>query len=195
MTHRTIVIAAPGPSLELRDCMIASDRAFLMTVNSAIFFAPFAHAVYAGDSTWWRVYNRFLDGWYAGLRLSCSQAAPEGVLKLQRSVRPGAGVWGNNSGVQAIAAAMNLYWPDRVLLLGFDCRWPSGRKHVHGGHPETYAGELTGCIDPMSPEAWISDHAKMAKLAPVEIVNCSRDTALDCYPTGDLEDELLRSQP
>lgn len=69
------------------------------------------------------------------------------------------------------------------MLLGFD-HYPGlrGRMHFFGPHTD----ELDSGHD---FNAWRSKMQPLAddlKAAGVEVINCSRDTALTCFPRGDL---------
>ena len=70
------------------------------------------------------------------------------------------------------------------MLLGYDMQDPDGVVHWHGKHP--------GGLHTNQPyKQW---RAKMQQLADdlaaegVEVINCSRATALTCFPRAALED-------
>ena len=91
---------------------------------------------------------------------------------------------GGNSGYQALNLAV-LLGAARILLLGYDM---GGRGHWHGNHPP-------GLRNP--PESQLSEwagqfHAAAADLdrLGIECINCSRETALTCFPRARIEDVL-----
>lgn len=161
-----------------------------MAVNSAIFMAPFAPKVFAGDESWWRLHDPFL-GWFKGDRYTiCSNAARYEAMRLPRSGKPADDrVFGNNSGVQAISLAI-MFGAQRILLLGFDCRWQPGRAHCHGDHPERLADGTRGVSNPQTAEGWIDEHERLADAFGDRIINCTRDTALDCYRRMSLSEAI-----
>jgi hypothetical protein len=76
----------------------------------------------------------------------------------------------------------------RLVLLGFDCKPGKRGHHWFGDHKSPLSNE-----NPY--ERWLEHFGRLAadlKKEGVEVVNCSRDTALQCFPRGDL-DEVLRA--
>lgn len=66
-------------------------------------------------------------------------------------------------------------------MLGYDCQRTGGKVHWHGDHPK-------GLGNAGSMPKWPQQFAKLkAAMAGVEIINCSRETALTCFTRGDLE--------
>lgn len=72
----------------------------------------------------------------------------------------------------------------RVILLGYDCQFTGGMAHHHGDHPPGLgnAGSL-----PKWPEQF---KRLAASLDGVEVINCTRETALRFFPRMALEDAL-----
>lgn len=72
----------------------------------------------------------------------------------------------------------------RVVLLGYDCQHTGGRAHWHGDHPRKLGN--AGSVD-----KWKFHFRKLAKeLLGIEIVNATRQTALEAFPRVSLEDAL-----
>ncbi len=87
---------------------------------------------------------------------------------------------GANSGLGAIALAAH-WGASRIILLGYDCQHTGGRTHWHGDHPQGLGN--AGVV-----KLWPGQFAQLAgRLKGVEIVNCSRETALRCFPREPLE--------
>lgn len=83
---------------------------------------------------------------------------------------------GGNSGFQAVNLAY-IMGAKTILLLGFDMFG----THFFGKHPPK--------LDVMSPfRNFIESFASIKK--DVEIINCSRQTALDCFPKMPIESVL-----
>lgn len=128
------------------------------------------------DRQWWAT-------WLArALKFRGMRVAPRsGFRGLQRVYLPW---YPNNSGAQAIVWAAH-EGAARIVLLGYDCQHTGGRRHWHGDHPANCAGNAG------SVEKWPDSFAEIArKLPEVEIINCSRETALMCFPRMDLEAAL-----
>lgn len=92
---------------------------------------------------------------------------------------------GGNSGFQAVNLAA-VAGAKTIVLTGFDMQWTGGKKHHHADH----AGELT------NPEQRMLENCRKildgcaAELAGrgINVVNCSRETALSNYPRVDIRD-------
>lgn len=92
---------------------------------------------------------------------------------------------GKNSGYQAISLAHN-FGASRLLLLGFDFQRTGGKSHWHGDHPK-------GLGNGGQFHNWIAAMKKLAQdlaAANVEVINCSRKTALTCFPQRSIEECL-----
>jgi len=105
---------------------------------------------------------------------------------------------GGNSGFQAIHLAA-LFGAKKIVLIGFDMMRTDGKFHWHGKH-EGRLPNGTGF------PGWIKSMGYLAKdlqAMGVEVINCTRRTALRCFPRMELEDALrgetisegLRSAP
>ncbi|MBC7201931.1 MAG: hypothetical protein H5U29_00210 [Pusillimonas sp.] len=88
-----------------------------------------------------------------------------------------------NSGAGAIALAAH-FGAKRIVLLGYDCQHTGGKKHWHGDHP-------SGLGNAGSLWKWKEHFEEVARdFSDLEIINCSRETALDCFPRQTLEEAL-----
>jgi hypothetical protein len=93
--------------------------------------------------------------------------------------------FGDNSGYQAINLAY-LWGAGRIILLGYDMQHTGGKSHFFGDHPK----DLQVGSDYVD---WCHKFAKLAAdLAArgVEVINCSRATALDCFPRATIDEVL-----
>ena len=91
---------------------------------------------------------------------------------------------GSNSGYQAIGLAYGVFDADVILLLGYDMQRTGGKRHWFGDHPE-----------PMNVDSPLADFVKRyatIKTDDVEIINCSRETALTCFPRMTIEDAIAK---
>lgn len=156
-------------------------------------FAPWADVLYAADTRWWLAYkDRALK--FAGTKVTIRDrnGLPEDVHVLQVSptspldARPTHLATGGNSGYQAVHLAVH-YGATRIVLLGFDMKeGPDKRRHWFGNHPKEL--NARGNFAP-----WIRSFKMLATALQkrgVQVINCSVDTALDCFPRAKLEDTL-----
>jgi len=100
-------------------------------------------------------------------------------------------MYGSNSGYQAINLAFIL-GAGEIILLGYDMQKTGGKQHFFGDHPN----------GPMKVDSdyngWLGNFEKLASdLAGkgVEVINCTRQTALTCFKRMSLEDALSVTAP
>lgn len=130
--------------------------------------------LYAVDRRWWENIGPEARRIFKGKL--CSHAVVPGVDFVGSACV-------KNSGANAIALAA---WQGakRIILVGYDCQLTNGKTHWHGDHPKP----LTNAH---SINLWPDRFNKVAALLRgVEIINCSRQTALTCFTRGNLEDYL-----
>ena len=183
---RTVVCIASGPSLTADDCERVrqwrharpeEEGRRVVCVNTTFRMTPWADAVFAIDRDWWKQYGAEVQG------LACERLS----MRLNRHGAKPAGIGEHgNSGAGAISLAA-LRGASRVILLGYDVQYTGGKRHWHGDHPRSLgnAGSIA---------QWPEHFEKVAKLLiGVEIINCSRETALRCFPRERLEVALCSS--
>lgn len=170
--RRTFICIASGPSLTRTDCIMAwSSGHEIIAVNSSWKLIPESHYLYAGDLSWWSQYYEDISS--ASQKWTSSVlAANRFHLNLYQPEKRGP----FNSGQRAIQLAAHL-GAERILLLGYDCSVESG-SHWHGDHP----GKLHNPV-PREVTRWHTDFLSLnTELPDTEIINCSRRTALSCFP-------------
>lgn len=90
---------------------------------------------------------------------------------------------GQNSGAGAIALAHH-FGARRVLLIGYDCQHTGGRAHWHADHPH-------GLGNAGSVGKWPAQFRNLVQsVRGLEIINCSRETALTMFPRASLKEML-----
>lgn len=185
----TAVCLASGPSLNAAD--VETVKAWrqgqegrgVVVANTTFRIAPWADALFAMDLQWWQEHRAEVDRVFRGLRFSTNQVPQE--CKVSR-VPPETFKAHNNSGAGAIALACTS-GAKRVLMLGYDCQKTGGKAHWHGDHPKTLGN--AGGID-----RWPAKFEALAADWPgVEIINCSRETALEVFPRMTLEQALEKT--
>lgn len=134
----------------------------------------------AFDGAWWRQYKAEVDEVFKGERLTCSSVGKSfGVPTLHQ--QPWFQVTGN-SGTAAIQLAV-VGGASKVVMLGYDCQRTGGKTHWHGDHPKTLGNAR-------SIANWPQQFKSLARRCGGKVVNCSRVTALDCFPRMELSEAL-----
>ena len=194
-TGRTVACIASGPSLTTADCE-AVRAAGLPTIavnDAGLDMAPWADAHHACDGRWWHAHPDALT--HDRPKTCLVDDPPAGVVKLTcvsgggLDDRPGHVRAGQNSGYQALhLAAVNFGAAARVILLGYDMQHTGGQAHYHGTHAAPLRNPKPGDMrewarhfDGVAPEL---------KRRGVEVINCSRATALTCFERAAVEDVL-----
>jgi len=87
-----------------------------------------------------------------------------------------------NSGAGALVTAY-LMGAEKIIMLGYDCKKTDGKAHWHGDHPQPLgnAGSMGN---------WQAQFDKAASYIKCEVLNASRETALDMFELVNLEDAL-----
>ena len=187
---QTIVCAASGPSLCQNDLEYVRGRAPLYAVNDVYKLAPWAKVFYACDAEWWDAHHEGIEN-LAGEKWTINKAAAEkyklnfipGLPAKKFSNSPGYIATGGNSGFQALNLAV-LHGAQRVILLGYDMQLaPDGKRHFFGNHPG-------GMNRNSRYQDWIKNFRRAKPYIKIEVINCTRETALDCFPKTKLKDAL-----
>lgn len=132
------------------------------------------------DAKWWDYHREEVARVFRGDLYS--HGYRRGV---QRVRHPYLGQQGQNSGAGAIALA-HRFGARRVILLGYDCGYDGARRHWHGDHPEGGGSGNAGSVD-----KWPAQFRALRRTVPgLDIINCSRKTALTIFPRANLEDVL-----
>lgn len=189
-----VVCIASGPSLTTEDVEYVRGKARIITVNNSFRAAPFADIHYSSDHDWWEVYHTAVreegegEMWtghhYMGPEIG-AYTIPYNRLAEGLTTSPRWIVWGGNSGYCATQIAY-LTGARRIILLGYDMSWHSGKKHWHGDHQH-------GLRNDNAFDWWKKNFAEAAKdfkRRGVEVINASRVTALECFPRARIEDVL-----
>lgn len=199
-------IIGGGPSIS--DQLLAPLRGHQMiTVNQAYKLFGDAAVHFSSDERWWArerdEFMRVFKGQYIATCRTSDQErmpnSPEGIPNYLQTYsqkpehkyhrdfgfepRPDM-LRGNNSGALAINLSYHL-GARLVCLLGFDMKNKDGRGHwyitKHDDTDAPFNNFYIPAIESMAPEA--------AK-AGMRIINCTPDSALDCFTKGDFEDYL-----
>jgi hypothetical protein len=207
----TLAIVCSGPSLTAADLERVRGRMPVIAVNDNYLVAPFADIVYFADAQWWKWHSTGIEKNWAWARFTSEQVkkafaefrgqkctientglqvSDPGVFFLHNfgseglSDRPNGLHTGSNSGYQAINLAV-LAGAKRILLLGYDMKHTGGRSHAHNGHPVKHPEDV-----------YLRYARNFATMVPhlqklgVEVVNCTPQSAITCFPKEALESVL-----
>lgn len=187
---QAVAVVGTGFSLKKEDiqAVITSGLA-VIAVNNAYEWAESADMLYACDTKWWKAYRTqgALGGngntGFKGLKVSLEETPYSDVLRIGNG-----GSWGfdprndhvrtgKNSATQAAHIAVHGGAQD-IILLGCDAR-------VYEGRPSHFFGEHAWRQGrPSAPfDEFLRGWQEFANALPagVRIVNCSPDSAIECF--------------
>lgn len=159
--------------------------------------------LYAADHTFWRAYHPEFMTTFQGELWSCSEKARDeyglywiphgGAEETGLNPTPGLINMGGNSGFQAVSLAAVFQGAQlpgfegaRMVLLGFDMQRTRGKSHCHGNH-------IGGLPNGSNFLLWMDRFRPLArdlKSRGVEVLNCTRETAMRCFPRATLAEAL-----
>lgn len=182
------ICIASGPSLVPEDVDYCRGKGRVYVVNDCHKLAPWADVLYACDKAWWEYYNGVPEFKGEKWTLNFEAAKMYGLKHIglcgdDWSDNPEAIATGRNSGFQALNLAVN-QGASRVILLGYDMGFKD-KRHWFGDHPNH--GNLNR---DSNYKEWIKCFNRAAPRIPVEVINCSRESALTCFPRSDLRDVI-----
>jgi hypothetical protein len=208
---KTMVCFASGPSLTVEVVeqirpYVEKGKLIAAGLNDTYRIVPYLQEFYACDQHWWK---HHLANRHDGLHVMDSQpdcrlwgnqtAAPtlnqhpriniiRGTGQKGFSETPNLIHWGSNSGYQLLNLCYH-FGVARILLVGYNMQVPNkmGQKghHFFGPHqkPMSQSASYKGFVKQFHT---IQGHIKKM------IVNCTPDSALDCFDKADLQDELSK---
>jgi hypothetical protein len=132
------------------------------------------------DREWWQTYRAELDSVFVGDRFSNNSHAGN-----YRTTRISQNCYANSGAGAIVTAALG--GASKIILLGYDCQKTGGKSHWHGDHPK-HLGNASRI------DGWKQKFSELSKYyAKIEILNASRETALECFPRVELEDALWQT--
>lgn len=187
----TVVCLASGPSLTDADVAYVRGKARVVAVSDNYRKAPWADALYSHDARWWEAHQGVQS--FTGLKYAGERVCREwGVTSLRIGTEQGLSAdpcvlnHGKNSGYQAIGLSVH-FGAAKIVLLGYDMQAADdGREHWFGSHPKHVRKGL-----PL--QSFIRNFGTLVqplRSLGVEIINCSRRTALPWFPQMPIEEAL-----
>ena len=203
---RTIACIGTGPSVTQQQVDTARDKGFeLYVCNNAYQLAPDAKLLYGCNLAWWEHYfhevrdlpcEKWTTNIEAAARYELNWIAEEFMWGLSED--PDVISHGHGSGFSLVSMAHRAR-PDRIVLLGYDLRYApdyDGRARNIGSGPRHFFGEY-----PPAMRHWPSVqvqrgvHIELVELyravkeqGLIEIINCTPDSAIDCFERISIED-------
>lgn len=150
----------------------------VIAINDNYQIAPWADILYACDLKWWDWHKGAPS--FGGSKWTMDIHAANKYQLNYIEGRAGVGLCneegvvhtGGNSGFQAINLALQ-FGASRVVLTGYDMKLASnGASHWFGDHPDLVRSGY---------ERWLLSFKQAADQKLIEIINCTRDTALDMF--------------
>jgi hypothetical protein len=180
------ICIATGASLTKEDVNYCKGKGKVYVINNAYRLAPWADVLYACDAAFWDCYRPEFAGEKWTLDATAAHKYDLNLIGMLNgspfSNRKDAVVTGGNSGFQALNLAV-IQGATKVILLGYDMQLTNGKKHYFGNHPADLDKDS-------NYKNWIQNFKKAAPHIPVPVINCTRQTALDCFEKKALEDVI-----
>jgi hypothetical protein len=191
----TAAVLASGPSMSPELVESIRGKCRVIAVNSeGLLSAPWADVLYAADKKWWQNNPAALK--FAGLKVTIPPNGGKAfesdeVLSLQNGGpsgfddRPTHLRTCGNSGFQAMHLAAH-FGVKRILLCGFDMKPAEDRQHWFGDHTwrPNHKSPYTKFV------ARITESAPEFAKRGVEVLNCTPNSALRCFPFVPLHEAL-----
>ncbi len=193
----TVICLASGPSLAADDVSYVRGKGAVIVVNDAVQLAPWADVLYSSDPAWWQRHKWMRD--FAGVRVMVDPVRAHkaykppvedhGVLVLKNTGKEGIETSPDglrtaiNSGGAAINLAVHM-GAKRIVLLGYDMGRSHGKTHFHDSGPTPSYSAYDVFI------RLIGTMAAPLAASGIAVVNCSRLSALTCFPRMPLAEAL-----
>lgn len=201
---RSVVCIGTGPSLTKEQVQAARERWPLYVCNDAFLLAPDARLLFACNWQWWdarweRVKDLPAEKWTTR-KESAQKYGINYIAEVNEpglSTDPGVLHHGHSSGYQLLGMAYRAGF-ERIILLGYDMRYApdyDGRQREIGSGPRHFFGEYEPSLQhwpSVSVRLGIHDelvalYESVARQGLVEVVNCTPDSALTCFPRASIE--------
>lgn len=182
ITMSDFVIIGSGTSLTKSDVDYVQGKAKVIAINDNYKIAPWADILYYCDMSW---FLQNIDGVidFKGEVVTISKGLADTHYKagerLGLNIAPDVLCTGLNSGYQSIDLAIKR-GASRIFLLGYDMKCnPDGKKYWHEDRK----------VMVNSPFGDMIKAFESIKIN-IPIINCSRDTALTCFPRASIQSVL-----
>lgn len=188
-----VAVIGGGASVKRSEIDSLKGRLRVVVINESWQLAPWADALYGCDTKWWAL--RYSTIKFAGLKLSqdpitCKNHPEIKRLRL-REQTPGNPIkhwlmdeWGvvgsgQGSGFQTVNWLAQLAVKG-IMLIGFDGCIVDNKVHWHGNHPPELNNPDNSVF--MGWKTWFDNAAPKLHELGIEVVNCSMNSTLGCFP-------------
>lgn len=203
-TGRTVACIGTGPSLTLEQVDTARDKGCLLFGCNLVFrLIPDLSVLYAVNSAFWDYYwpevrdhpcEKWTTNKQSAEKYNINWIAEKNAPGLSQD--PSIVHHGHGSGFTQVNLAY-LMGAQRIVLLGYDLKYApdyNGKTQDVGSTPRHYFGEYPAVMQHW-PSVSVRDgvhvelldlYRSVAKQGAVEIINCTPDSAIDCFPHMDI---------
>lgn len=194
-----VAIVAGGPSANKVGVDLLRDRIHVVVINESYRLCPWAEILYACDDVWWHTRREKLKD-FKGIRLAynvkeagihCVAIAKDKASNLRHAMlyeEPGVIGAGGNSGFQALNLVTQ-FGATGVALIGFDYS-EQGGVHWHGAYQPPLRNPDNGRFHEWRRH--MTTAAPLLKRNGVDVVNCSLQSTIECFPKMTIEQMLKR---
>jgi hypothetical protein len=189
-----VAIVASGSSTKGAGVEQLRDRIHVIAIKRNVELCPWAEIVYGCDEAWWRLNNGLPK--YQGIKMTQSASVPYTYRDIRRVEvdthrddilveRPLVVGNGGNSGFQALNLAVQ-FGATNIILVGFDM----AGEHWHGRNPSPMNNPAASNFS-----RWLAAFkhaAPQLRAMGVDVVNCSVQSAMKCFPREPLADVMGR---
>lgn len=181
------ICIASGHSLNIKDVEYCRGKGKVYVVNDGYKLAPWADVLYAADTDWWDYHEGVKQ--FNGERWTCAKASSLKYDINHIDYKPqekwsNSSDWiatGGNSGFQIVNLA-EIHGATKIILLGYDMGY-TDKKHWFGEHPAKINR-------PSRYDEWIKRFNDAKPFIKAEVINCTPNSNLKCFPMAKLRDVL-----
>jgi hypothetical protein len=203
---KTACCIGTGPSLTMAQVDVARSKGFALTgCNNVALDVPDLEVLYGCNYEWWAAYWDTIKDHPAQKWSSNEKAAKQfGINWTAEKDAPGLSSdprvihHGHGSGY-SLVNLVYLMGATRIVLLGYDLKYApdyDGSSHRIGSNPRHYFGEYVPhlqhwpsvCVKEGIHFDLVRRYGEVARQGLVEIVNCTPDSAIRCFPMMDIAD-------
>lgn len=190
--NKKFVLCATGPSLTPEVVEVIrkyKNDHVIFGINDSYRMIDFLDEHYACDEKWWSNWGQDfrekypnLSSWaYGDNAADYGVKVIKGFHNLGLSLRQDKIHYGANSGYQALNIAF-LMGGRKFILVGYNMQKVQGKTHFFGDH--------NGMNNNSPYKMFIRNFYSIQEPIKELIVNCTPNSALDCFRMGNLEEEL-----
>lgn len=185
----TAICIATGPSVTAEDVQLCKGAGRVYAVKEAHVLAPFADVLYCADEDWWQLKHGVPD--FSGEKWTVSPDAAkkwglnyiEGTSSIEWGETKELIAYGGNSGFQAMNLAY-VQGASKIILVGYDYGFSGKKKHWYDG------GTLERKSRNSDYKQWAERMTLASKHIKIPVINCSMDSAIQCFPKMPLREAL-----